>query len=134
MVLRSSCAAHFFASTLSLASDPRLSFAQIIATEPSLPEFALLRLNTARYRNVRTEYGAVWDSMATLKVREGNQEAVRYAGWATACQCGFAIALGGGTVPGMSCIPGGWVCSMTGADIWSDHRLESGLNRHSPGH
>ena len=42
---------------------------QIIATEPSLPEFALLRLNTARLPNVYAEYGAVWDRHALQKVR-----------------------------------------------------------------
>ena len=42
---------------------------QIIATEPALPEFALLRLNTARLPNVYAEYGAVWDRYALLKVR-----------------------------------------------------------------
>ena len=43
--------------------------AQIIATEPSLPEFSLLRLNTARLPYVYAEYGAVWDRHALLKVR-----------------------------------------------------------------
>jgi FkbM family methyltransferase len=42
--------------------------AKIIATEPSLPELALLRLNTAQYPNVYVEYGAVWDSQVALKL------------------------------------------------------------------
>ncbi|GAX77146.1 hypothetical protein CEUSTIGMA_g4592.t1 [Chlamydomonas eustigma] len=42
--------------------------AKIIATEPSLPELALLRLNTAQYPNVHVEYGAVWDSQVALKL------------------------------------------------------------------
>jgi len=58
--------AHTGMTTAYLASTfPR---AQVVALEPSLQEFALLRLNTAALKNVRVEYGAAWDKQATVKL------------------------------------------------------------------
>ncbi|KAG1672204.1 hypothetical protein FOA52_002905 [Chlamydomonas sp. UWO 241] len=42
--------------------------AQVVATEPSLPEFSLLRLNTAHLPNVHVEFGVAWDAPATIKL------------------------------------------------------------------
>ena len=59
--------AHTGMSTLYMAR--AFPGAKVVAVEPQLQSFALLRLNSAQLKNVHLEYGAAWDKAATVKVR-----------------------------------------------------------------
>lgn len=61
--------AHTGMATMFLAQN--FQGADVVAIEPELSNYAMLRLNTAPYQRVNVEWGAAWDRSVTVKLDRG---------------------------------------------------------------